>query len=56
MLCEKGQKLKDDFAQASTRFSDSAPVKKKQTSMAERIEIEKLQLAQQDALSLTDRT
>jgi len=51
MLCEKGQKFKDNFAQASIQFSDSAPVKPKKTSMAERLEVERLQLAQQDALS-----
>jgi len=51
MLCERGQKLKDDFAQASIRFSDSAPIKPTKSSIAERLEVEKLQLAQQDALS-----
>jgi len=51
MLCETGQKLKDDFASASTRFSDSAPATGKRMPIAARLEIEKLQLAQQDALS-----
>jgi len=51
MLCETGQKLKNDLAAASTRFSDSAPVGVKRRSVGERLEIEKLQLAQQQTLS-----
>lgn len=51
MLCKEGQKLKDDLADASVRFSDCAPVKRKWTALAERLEVEKLQLAQQEALS-----
>ena len=39
------------IAQASIQFSDSAPVKPTKRSMAERLEIERFQLAQQDTLS-----
>jgi len=39
MLCEEGQKLKDDLANASIRFSDHAPVEAKQIQIAERLEI-----------------
>jgi hypothetical protein len=51
MLCEEGQKLKDDLGNASIRFSDHAPVELKQILIAERLEIERLHLAQQEALS-----
>lgn len=55
MLCETGQKLKDDLAAASTRFSDSAPVNRKHAPLGKRLEIEKLQLAQQETLSAFTR-
>jgi hypothetical protein len=51
MLCEKGQRLKEELADASTHFSDRAPVKAKRMLIAERLEIERLQLSQQEALS-----
>jgi hypothetical protein len=51
MLCEKGQKLKEDLAKASIRFSDHAPRKGKRKLIAERLEVERLHLAQQDALN-----
>jgi len=50
MFCAAGQKLKDDMAVASTRFSDSAPVDAKRRSIGNRLEIEKLQLAHQETL------
>ena len=51
MLCEEGQKLKDDLADASIRFSDYAPPEAKQMLVTERLEVERLHLAQQEALS-----
>lgn len=51
MLCVEGQKLKNDLADASTRFSDHAPVEARKIQIAERLEIERLHLAQQEALS-----
>jgi hypothetical protein len=55
MLCEEGQKLKNDLADASLRFSDSAPGEAKQILIAERLEVERLHLAQQEALSAFTR-
>jgi hypothetical protein len=51
MLCEEGQKLKDDLANASISFSNHASPEAKQIQIAERLEIERLYLAQQEALS-----
>jgi hypothetical protein len=51
MLCQEGRKLKDDLADASIRFSDYAPVGARELLIADRLEAERLHLAQQEALS-----
>jgi hypothetical protein len=51
MLCEQGHKLKDDLADASIRFSDCASREARQIVIPERLEVERLHLAQQDALN-----
>jgi hypothetical protein len=50
MLCAEGQKLKDDLANASGRFSDHAKLAVKQMSTPDRLKAEQLHSEQQDAL------
>ena len=51
MLCELGQKLKDELVAASTRLSDRATAGKKKVRVADRLETEKLNTGHQDAIS-----
>jgi hypothetical protein len=55
MLCELGQKLRDDLANASVRFSDYPEVGMKQMPGLARLKAEKLHLEQQEALSAFTR-
>jgi len=50
MLCEQGQRLKADLADASARFSDLAEVDVKQVSTPDRLRAEQLHVEQQNAL------
>ena len=50
MLCEQGQRLKADLADASARFSDLAEVDVKQLSTPNRLRAEQLHVEQQNAL------
>ncbi len=55
MFCEEGQKLKDDLADASTRYSNSASSEVKELPPIDRLKAEKLHLEQQEALSAFTR-
>jgi hypothetical protein len=51
MLCEVGQKLKDDLVAASTRLSDRATLGKKKMRIPDRLQAEQLNLEHQKAVS-----
>ena len=55
MLCELGQKLKDDLADSSLRFSDYPEVGVKHVSGPARLKAENLHIEQQEALGAFTR-